>query len=66
MLRRLSPAPEAIKPSPWFPEDARPSRQFSATVRLVYKDERVEASVSSSVADRTEFWLNRRVKRRSR
>ena len=35
-------------------------RQFSATVRLVYKDERVEASVSSSVADRTEFWMNRR------
>ena len=35
-------------------------RLFNAHVRLVYKDERVEASVSSSVADRTEFWWNER------
>ena len=30
-------------------------RLFSATVQLIYKDERVEARVSSSVADRTAF-----------
>ena len=35
-------------------------RLFNAHVRLVYKDERVEVSVSSSVADRTEFWWNER------
>ena len=35
-------------------------RLFNAHVRLVYKDERGEASVSSSVADRTEFWWNTR------
>ena len=35
-------------------------RLFNAHVRLVYKDERGEASVSSSVADRTEFWWNER------
>ena len=33
---------------------------LNAHVRLVYKDERGEASVSSSVADRTEFWWNER------
>ena len=31
-------------------------RLFNASVRLVYEDERAEASVSSLVADRTEFW----------
>ena len=35
-------------------------RLFNAHVRLVYEDERGEASVSSSVADRTEFWWNER------
>ena len=35
-------------------------RLFSATVQLIYKDERVEARVSSSVADRTAFWWNER------
>ena len=35
-------------------------RLFSAHVQLVYKDERGEARVSSSVADRTEFWWNER------
>ena len=35
-------------------------RLFNAHVRLVYKDERGEASVSSSIADRTEFWWNER------
>ena len=35
-------------------------RLFNAHVRLVYKDERGEASVSSSVADRTAFWWNER------
>ena len=33
-------------------------RLFNAHVQLVYKDEHGEASVSSSVADRTEFWWN--------
>ena len=33
-------------------------RLFSATVQLVYEDEHGEARVSSSVADRTEFWWN--------
>ena len=31
---------------------------FNAHIRLVYKDEHGEASVSSSVADRTAFWWN--------
>ena len=35
-------------------------RLFNAHVRLIYKDERGEASISSSVADRTEFWWNER------
>ena len=35
-------------------------RLFSTTVQLIYKDERVEARVSSSVADRTAFWWNER------
>ena len=35
-------------------------RLFNAHVRLVYKDEHGEASMSSSVADRTEFWWNER------
>ena len=35
-------------------------RLFNAHVQLVYKDERGEARVSSSVADRTEFWWNER------
>ena len=35
-------------------------RLFNAHVQLVYEDERGEASVSSSVADRTEFWWNER------
>ena len=35
-------------------------RLFNAHVRLVYEDKRGEASVSSSVADRTEFWWNER------
>ena len=33
-------------------------RLFNAHVRLVYEHEHGEASVSSSVADRTEFWWN--------
>ena len=33
-------------------------RLFSAHVQLIYKDERGEARVSSSVADRAEFWWN--------
>ena len=33
-------------------------RLFNAHVQLVYEDEHGEASVSSSVADRTEFWWN--------
>ena len=33
-------------------------RLFSATVQLVYKDERGETRVSSLVARRTEFWWN--------
>ena len=33
-------------------------RLFNAHVRLVYEDKLGEASVSSSVADRTEFWWN--------
>ena len=33
-------------------------RLFNAHVQMVYEDERVEASVSSSVASRTEFWWN--------
>ena len=35
-------------------------RLFSAHVQLIYKDERGEARVSSSVADRAEFWWNER------
>ena len=35
-------------------------RLFNAHVRLVYEDKHGEASVSSSVADRTEFWWNER------
>ena len=35
-------------------------RLFRAHVQLVYKDEHGEVSVSSSVADRTEFWWNER------
>ena len=35
-------------------------RLFSAHVQLVYEDEHGEARVSSSVADRTEFWWNER------
>ena len=35
-------------------------RLFSAHVQLIYKDERGEARVSSSVAARTEFWWNDR------
>ena len=34
------------------------TRLFTASVRMVYKDEHGEASVSSLVADRTEFWWN--------
>ena len=33
-------------------------RLFNAHVQLVYEDEQGEARVSSSVADRTEFWWN--------
>ena len=33
-------------------------RLFNAHVRLIYEHEHGEASVSSSVADRTEFWWN--------
>ena len=33
-------------------------RLFRSTVSLVYKDERGSASISSLVADRTEFWWN--------
>ena len=33
-------------------------RLFNAHVQLIYEDERGEASLSSSVADRTEFWWN--------
>ena len=36
------------------------NRLFNSHVRLVYKDERGESSMSSSVADRTEFWWNER------
>ena len=35
-------------------------RLFNAHVQLVYKDKHGEVSVSSSVADRTEFWWNER------
>ena len=35
-------------------------RLFNAHVQLVYKDEHGEVSVSSSVADRSEFWWNER------
>ena len=35
-------------------------RLFNAHVQLVYEDEHGEASVSSSVASRTEFWWNER------
>ena len=35
-------------------------RLFSASVRLIYEDEHGEASMSSLVADRTEFWWNER------
>ena len=34
------------------------TRLFTASVRMAYKDEHGEASVSSLVADRTEFWWN--------
>ena len=34
------------------------NRLFNASVRLVYKNEHGEATVSSLVADRTEFWWN--------
>ena len=34
------------------------TRLFTASVRMVYKDEHSETSVSSLVADRTEFWWN--------
>ena len=35
-------------------------RLFNAHVQLVYEDEHGEARISSSVADRTEFWWNDR------
>ena len=35
-------------------------RLFNAHVQLVYKDKNGEANVSSSVADRSEFWWNER------
>ena len=35
-------------------------RLFNTSVRLIYEDEHGEASVSSLVADRTEFWWNER------
>ena len=35
-------------------------RLFSAHVQLIYEDEHGEARVSSSVADRSEFWWNPR------
>ena len=35
-------------------------RLFNASVRLIYEDEHGEASMSSLVADRTEFWWNER------
>ena len=35
-------------------------RLFHCTVSLIYEDERVAASASSLVADRTEFWWNER------
>ena len=35
-------------------------RLFRCTVSLNYEDERGDASISSSVADRTEFWWNER------
>ena len=35
-------------------------RLFRCTVSLNYEDERRDASISSSVADRTEFWWNER------
>ncbi len=35
------------------------TRLFTASVRMVYKDEHGEASVSSLVADRTEYWWNK-------
>ena len=35
-------------------------RLFRCTVTMIYEDERGEASVSSLVADRTEFWWNER------
>ena len=35
-------------------------RLFNAHIQLVYGDEHGEARVSSSVADRTEFWWNER------
>ena len=35
-------------------------RLFRCTVSLIYEDERGDASVSSLVADRTEFWWNER------
>ena len=35
-------------------------RLFGCTISLIYKDDNGEASVSSLVADRTEFWWNER------
>ena len=35
-------------------------RLFRCTVTMIYEDERGDASVSSLVADRTEFWWNER------
>ena len=35
-------------------------RLFRCTVSLIYEDERVDASVSSLIADRTEFWWSER------
>ena len=35
-------------------------RLFGCTVSMIYEDERGEASVTSLVADRTEFWWNER------
>ena len=35
-------------------------RLFRCTVLLIYEDERGVASVSSFIADRTEFWWNER------
>ena len=35
-------------------------RLFHSSVQLIYEDERSKASISSFVADRTEFWWNER------